>query len=299
MSTTTSDHRRRVFTGLLATVLAGGLAACTSDHKPAPRPTTGAGANPPGAALPAGFAGLYVTPEVIAVPLPGDGLRMVTAQRCDRLVDMLGAGEWYVADELRYPKEAAASQEVFSGLGLMPALLLRRGNRRVFATIEGATDCTATLTTLPAQEITVSGAGMPGTRPGWAATTRCYRSGGDLSVSFYFDTDAHVGAIGTVTIAADGSVSDEDLSITVVQHTGALMNTLSGLDWSAPKPKKGVTLSELTAEDVDGAKASMTGPAERPAGTLTLPALSDDAGKLGEVSITVPFACAEVGTLGA
>lgn len=299
MSTTTSDRRRRVLAGLLATVLAGGLAACTLDDKPAPRPTTGAGANPPGAALPAGFAGLYVTSEVIAVPLPGDGLRMVTAQRCDRLVDMLGAGQWYVADELRYPKEAAASQEVFGGLGLMPALLLRRGDRRVFATVEGVTDCTATLTTLPAQEITVSGAGMPGTRPGWAATTRCYRSGGDLTISFYFDTDAHVGAIGTVTIAADGSVSTDELSISVVEHSGVLLRTMSGLDWSAAKPPKGVKISQLSAEDGSGAKASMTGPAERPAGTLSLPALSDDEGELGEVGITVPFACAEVGTLGA
>src|SRR5690242_9345557 len=99
MSTTASDHRRRVLTGLLATVLVGVLAACTGDDGPAARPTAGAGTGPAPAALPAGFAGLYVTPEVIAVPLPGDGLRMVTAQRCDRLVDMLGAGQWYVADQ--------------------------------------------------------------------------------------------------------------------------------------------------------------------------------------------------------
>ncbi|GGM36302.1 hypothetical protein ACFFX1_51885 [Dactylosporangium sucinum] len=298
MSTTTSDHRRRVLTGLLATVLLGALAACTTDDKPAAQPTTGAGAGPATAALPA-FAGLYVTPEVIAVPLPGDGLRMVTAQRCDRLVGMLGAGQWYVADELRYPEDAAGTEEIFGGLGLMPALLLRRGDQRVFATLEGVTDCTATLTSLPAQEITVSGAGLPGTRAGWSGTTRCYRSGGNLTVSFYFDTDAHVGAIGTVTFAADGSLSADELSIAVIQHSGALLRTLSALDWSGEKPKRGVTVSELSAEDGGGAKVSLTGPAERPAGTLTLPALSDDTGELGQVGITVPFACAEVGTLGA
>ncbi|RIV41183.1 hypothetical protein [Micromonospora radicis] len=289
-------RRAAVATGL-ATLLA--LTACTgSDAHPdglaSIPPAPGAAA--PSDAAPASFPGLYVTADVVPVAESARHVVLASGRACPELSEMLSAGQWQRVARLSFGKLGEPELALLTGFGGIPGDLLRRGDRLVFAGLEGGAACTATVSEVTRGEVTVTGAGLPGAAAGWVATTRCYRSSSDgtLTVSLYFDTEQKVGGQGQITLARAGDryqVDDDAsaLTLTLLRHRGQFLDTMSAA-YTDRRPPAG--LRQLVPGDsFTGAATVGDESAAVPAGTITLGGLEAETGTGGAVSLSLPFAC--------
>ncbi|WP_431729305.1 hypothetical protein [Verrucosispora sp. TAA-831] len=284
----------------LAVVLA--LTACTGggsdpDTTPEGQP---AGAGPTGdGAAPAAFPGLYLAADVVPVESSDTRITLASGRRCGDLSAMLAAGQWHRVDRLTFGTLGSAEVALLAGFGGVAGDLLRRGDRLAFAGLEGDPACTATVTEVTRAEIGIEGRGLPGTSPGWVATTRCYRSKADgtLTVSLYFDTEAKVGGQGQIVLTRSGDryqVDDDTSALTLVllRHSGRYLTGMSAV--YAEPGRRPAGLSQLVAGDSLQAEVTVRdGTADRPAGTVEIAGLADES-RGGAVSVSLPFACAQV-----
>ncbi|MFI7080309.1 hypothetical protein ACIBO1_23695 [Micromonospora sp. NPDC049903] len=285
----------------LAVVLT--LTACTGggstpDTAPEGRPGGGVGATDDGAP-PAAFPGLYLAADVVPVESSDTRITLASGRRCRDLSAMLAAGQWHRVDRLTFGTLGSAEVALLAGFGGVAGDLLRRGDRLVFAGLEGDPACTATVTEVTRAEIGIEGRGLPGASPGWVATTRCYRSKADgtLTVSLYFDTEAKVGGQGQLVLTRSGDryqVDDDTSALTLVllRHSGRYLTSMSAV-YAEPR-RRPAGLSQLVAGDSFRAEVTVRdGTADRPAGTVEIAGLADES-RGGKVTVSLPFTCAHV-----
>ncbi|MEV0733213.1 hypothetical protein [Polymorphospora sp. NPDC050346] len=297
--TASKPHRALLLAaGLLAMA---GLVACTGDDE---GPTMGnrgdAGAPTAGGGLTT-FAGLYVSADVVPVTQTETQVTLASARPCQDLSKMLAAGQWRLVDRLTYGKLGDEELALIAGFGGVAGDLLQRGDTLVFAGLEGGSACTATVSTVPRGEIKLEGGDLPGTTPGWVATTRCYRSKstGDLIVSVYFDTDAKVGGQGQVSLVKSGdgyTVDTEDTSsitLSLLRHKGRYLNTMSAGYAKMSQPEGFVELEP--GDSFAGSATLQEGTADKlPAGEIVLTGLLDSNSYDAEIDISLRFACSGV-----
>ncbi|TCB98467.1 hypothetical protein E0H26_08800 [Micromonospora zingiberis] len=291
-----SCRRAVTATGLVALLA---LAACTGGTGPpaeGPVPP-GAAAVPPGAAVgPDAFPGLYVTGDVVPVSASASQVTLASGRSCPELSAMLAAGQWRTVDRLSFGKLGEREVALLAGFGGIPGDLLSRGDRLVFAGLTGGSACTATVSETATGEITVAGAGLPGRSPGWVATTRCYRSKSDgtLTVSFYFDTDGKVGGQGQIALTRDAdryAVADDASAstLTLLRHDSRFLGAMSAA-YADPR-RRPAGLRQLVPGD------AFTGTAEvrdGSAGVIGLAGLEAEDGGRGAIEVSLPFSCPAV-----
>ncbi|MEV6813204.1 hypothetical protein [Micromonospora sp. NPDC051296] len=282
----------------LAAVLA--LAACTGDGRPtadAPAPTGRSAEAGPAT----GFAGLYLTSDVVPVSESETQVVLASGRSCRDLSGMLVAGQWRLVDRLSFGKLSDEEVALLAGFGGIPGDLLQRGDRLVFAGLEGGVACTATVVEVARGEITIEGKGLPGTSSGWVAATRCYRSKADgaLTVSLYFDTDDKVGGQGQIVLnrAGDRYQVDDDasaLTLALLRHKGRFLGSMSAA--YADLRRRPAGLSQLgPGGSFAGSATLRPDPDETtPAGVIDLAGLVDGDGGGGRITLSLPFSCPTV-----
>ena len=295
---TTREWRR----ALLATAAAGllTLTACTDGHP-------SAGARSPAAAAPSAddvsrteggpdtFPGLYVTADVVPVTASASQLTLASGRSCRELSAMLAAGQWRRVDRLHFGKLGEQEVAMLAGFGGIPGDLLSRGDRLAFAGLAGDPACTATVSEVASGEVTVAGSGLPGRSAGWVATTRCYRSKSDgtLTVSFYFDTEGRVGGQGQLALSrgTDGyTVADDSsaMTLTLLRHDSRFLDAMSTV--YADLRRRPAGLRALVPGDAFTGSAEVN---EDSAGVVELAGLvAEDGG--GAVEVSLPFSCPTV-----
>ncbi|NUO56051.1 MAG: hypothetical protein HOV71_04870 [Hamadaea sp.] len=276
-------------------LLSLGLSACDGDDQPTGRPSAGpAGADPIASA---GFPGLYHDASNVSVlPGPAEQLRLVGTMTCAEMDAMLSAGQWRVVDRLTLPGGSAGAAIA----GIVPGLLLERAGTLAFVTLKGDHDlCTGTVVKARRDGIVLTGKGMPGAAAGWSASTMCVDLGdGVLNVSLYFDTEAKIGGLLTVTLRAkDGKYTVDgesgDFTVLLISHRSAALEAYSKV-FAGAKNLPGVALHSLEPGDAFGGTATVdTGAADRPHGSFSVAGLVD-AQTAAEVSLSLPFSCAKV-----
>lgn len=295
---TTPDRRHRRLAALL---LAGALVA-TGCEDETPAGPAAADGRPSAAAAEAGsFPGLYVTPEIVASEQRPGWLRLVSALPCAEVQQVLTAGQWRRVDQLALTGKAAKSAELLAGFGMPPGVLLGRGDELAYLAVRGDNSCTATVSAVDRDEVTIGGPAAPKAGPGWVATTGCQREAdGHLSVSLMFDTDAKTGGWLTVELDADGTgyrvdLDHPDVRLTVLQHRATLLDTYSRVLGDEGRKRTGIRLRQFYPDD-ESAGTVTTAPdhtAERPAGTVGLTGLLDE--EQGDrIDLTVTFRCVRV-----
>ncbi|HEX5596910.1 MAG TPA: hypothetical protein VFX61_12975 [Micromonosporaceae bacterium] len=312
---TTSDILRhpvqrsltRLRRSALALAAALVLIGCTSGStNPATDPSP-AGIDPAAARADAAFPGLYLSGAALPIAADDQRIELISAVPCAELAGLLGAGQWRVADELAMPASAGEAADLYAGFGIVPGQLLARDQSLAFATLSGDPTCSALISKVTRQDITVEGKGLPGVSPGWAANTSCSRQAGKwLSMSLYFDTDARIGGIVRLTLKPKGDTFTVDMddassySINLSTHRSQLLRTYSGVLARGPdaKPPAGVTVRGLDpGERFTGTVQISSAPDQPPAGTVTLAGLVDEGTGEGDIRLVLPFACAKLDEL--
>lgn len=306
---------------LLATALLTmtGLVACTGGTVgPA---AEGNAAGSAESSLLAGFPGLHVTPDVAILTEDDSRARLATLRSCDELSGMLSAGQWRLVDRVSHGAIGEGASAMMSGFGSVAGDLLQRGDRLVFAALEGGETCSATVADVFHGDLVLEGAGLPGTTPGWVAATRCYRSAdtGAITVSVYFDTDDKVGGQGQFVLLPSGgdyvvdSADGSSLTMNLLSHGDRFLSVLTSAYSSLTELP---FLALAAGEDFTGDAVVETDADGLPSGQVVLRGLvaddelgyddygddqyeydeyeyDDDSGA-GEISMTLHFACAAI-----
>ena len=291
----TTTRKASVLAVTLSAVLA--LAGCTDDE-----PTPGAAGPGPDSGTArvsvTGYPGLYYDESAVAVLAgPSGQVQLTGAMACSDLDAMLSAGQWRTVDRITLPAGVAGLARLG---GVVPGLLLQRGDDLVFVAFEGVGElCTGTVTQVQRDGIALTGPGFPGSATGWAATTSCIRVNADrLNVGVYFDTaDKIGGVVNTPMVSQDGKYTvdgaSDDLGLTVLTHTSHVLEVF-GEAYAAGGAVEGVTMRILRPGPSFAGTASVeAGEADRPHGTISLSGLAD-AETGAEASVTLPFSCPAV-----
>ncbi len=284
---------------LLATAL---LTACGNDSgdagptAPAPSSVDAREAGVESASLP----GLYVAGDVVVAYETPHSVVFASTRTCDDLSAMLAAGQWRVVDRLSLGALGEAERGMLAGFGGVAGDLLERGDELVFVGLEGVENCTAVVARVASGPLTLEGAGLPGSSPGWATATRCYVSAstGDLILSVYFDTAAGLGGLGQISLRRSGDgyvVTPEDaegLNMNLIRHGGRLLSAMTGM-FAGAAPTEVIPL-----EPGDGFGGSVTldedTTASAPTGQIVLHGLLDPDTYDSEIALGLPFACPRV-----
>lgn len=271
---------------LIALALGAALAGCTGDPTSSPAdPAPDAGAGP--AASAGGFPGLHVAGDVGILIEDETHLVLASTRSCDDLSAMLAAGQWRESDRLSLASIGAEAAALVTGFGMSPGSVLERGDRRVFAAVEGDPFCSATVADIAPGELTLEGPAMPGTSPGWAAAPRCYASAetGVLTLGVLFDTDARIGGQAQLTLVpqAEGYALDTEdgssFTLNVLAHEGRLLRTMTAaFEQAGELPFRSLMPGPGFAADIDVSLDA----GGRPGGTITLHGLRIDDGSFGD-----------------
>ncbi len=309
----TTREPRRILAAVVGLAAMLALTACTgsdstSDGSTSVGRSDGGAAAADGGAAPAAFAGLYLTDDVVPVSESETQVTLASGRSCQELSGMLAAGQWRRVDRLSFGKLSEEEVALIAGFGGIPGDLLQRGDRLVFAGLEGGAACTATVAEVSRGKITLDGVGLPGKSPGWVATTRCYlsKSDGALTVSLYFDTEAKVGGQGQVVLSRAGDryeVEDDSsaLTLALLRHRGRYLDSMSAA--YADLSRRPAGLSELGAGGSFAGGATLrpdpaaTAPdpaAAGPTGVIDLAGLVDEDGGGGQIKVSLPFSCPTV-----